>query len=79
VANFAGPDAQGTRAYVEQAILDLPGADPVTTAADSQVAIQMFCDDLLNYVASLRPDPAAAPAVDPADRHEPPGNNDAVM
>jgi hypothetical protein len=79
VANFAGPDAQGTRAYVEQTILDQPGADPITAAADSQVAIQMFCDDLLNCVASLQPDPAAAPAVDPADRHEPPGNNDAVM
>lgn len=46
-ANFTGHDAQGTRAYVDQIALDHPGTDPVTSAADCQLAIQAFCTSLL--------------------------------
>jgi hypothetical protein len=48
-ANFAQPDAQGTSAYAEQTILDRPDMDPATAAADGQIAVQTFCDELLNH------------------------------
>jgi hypothetical protein len=47
-ANFAEPSAQGTSAYVDQITLDYPDIDPVTAAADGQIAVQTFCDDLLS-------------------------------
>ncbi len=50
-ANFAGASAQGTSAYVEQITLDYPHLDPATAAADGQVAVQAFCDDLLGRLA----------------------------
>jgi hypothetical protein len=45
-ANFDGPTAQGTGAYVEQLTLDHPDQDSVTVAADGQLAVQAFCDEL---------------------------------
>jgi hypothetical protein len=50
-ANFAGPAAQGTSAYVDQITLDYPDIDPTTAAADGQLAVQMFCNDLLSRLA----------------------------
>jgi hypothetical protein len=50
-ANFAEPAAQGTNAYVDQITLDYPGIDPATAAADGQLAVQMFCNDLLGRLA----------------------------
>lgn len=47
-ANFAGSGTQGTLAYVDQITLDHPEADPATAAADSQLAVQAFCDSLLH-------------------------------
>lgn len=46
-ANFGSPYAQGTEAYVDQVTLDYPEADPSTAAADCQLAVHAFCDDLL--------------------------------
>jgi hypothetical protein len=46
-ANFAGPGTQGTSAYVGQVTLDHPDIDPATAAADGQLAVQAFCDYLL--------------------------------
>jgi hypothetical protein len=50
-ANFAGPSTQGTSAYVDQITLDYPETDPATPAADGQIAVQAFCDDLLSRLA----------------------------
>ncbi len=50
-ANFAEPSAQGTSAYVDQITLDYPDIDLATAAADGQIAIQTFCDDLLSRLA----------------------------
>lgn len=47
-ANFDGEDAQGTRAYVDQITLDHPDIDAATAAADCQLAVQAFCDALLD-------------------------------
>ncbi|MGH3222038.1 MAG: hypothetical protein ACRDPY_25625 [Streptosporangiaceae bacterium] len=47
-ANFDGPEAQGTRAYVDQITLDDPVTDSATAAADCQLAINTFCNILLN-------------------------------
>ncbi len=47
-ANFDGQHAQGTRAYVDQISLDHPGVDAATVAADCQLAVQAFCDALLD-------------------------------
>lgn len=47
-ANFDGRDAQGTRAYVDQITLDHPDTGAATAAADCQLAVQMFCDALLD-------------------------------
>lgn len=47
-ANFEGPNAQGTTAYVTQITQDHPHLDPATAAADCQLAIQIFCDLLPN-------------------------------
>lgn len=46
-ANFGDSAAQGTTAYVDQITLDHPDTDPASAAADSQLAIQAFCDFLL--------------------------------
>jgi hypothetical protein len=46
-ANFDGPQAQGTLAYVEQLSLDHPEVDPATSAADCQLAVLSLCDALL--------------------------------
>jgi hypothetical protein len=51
-ANFDGPTAQGTTAYVEQLTLDHPELDPPTVAADGQLAVQFFCDGLIEAGAS---------------------------
>lgn len=42
LANFAVPDAQGARAYARQMLLDHPGLDSGTLAADAVVAIDEF-------------------------------------
>jgi hypothetical protein len=55
-ANFANPSAQGTSAYVDQITLDYPDMDPTTAAADGQIAVQAFCDDLLGRLAEQPPD-----------------------
>ena len=47
-ANFDGRDSQGTRAYVDQIILDHPDIDAATAAADCQLAVQAFCGALLD-------------------------------
>jgi len=46
-ANFAESSAQGTTAYVEQFTLDHPDVDPVVAAADAQLAVAAFAEDLL--------------------------------
>ena len=46
-ANFAGPTAQGSRAYSAQMRIDHPEIDPVTLAADASVAVQEFHRSLL--------------------------------
>jgi hypothetical protein len=45
--NFDGSQAQGTQAYVSQIVLDDPALDPVTAAADCQLAVHLFCEALL--------------------------------
>jgi hypothetical protein len=47
-ANFADAYTQGTRAYVDQFTLDHPEVDEATAAADAQLAVQAFCDQLLS-------------------------------
>ena len=42
-ANFEGPYAQGTAAYVSQLILDHPDRDPATAAADAELAVDACC------------------------------------
>lgn len=46
-ANFDGPGAQGTSAYVTQITIDSPHIDSATAAADCQLAVQTFCDLLI--------------------------------
>jgi hypothetical protein len=46
-ANFDGAQAQGTQAYVEQITLDDPEIDRATATADCQLAVEAFCDILL--------------------------------
>jgi hypothetical protein len=46
-ANFAQSSAQGTTAYVEQFTVDHPEVDPVVAAADAQLAVAAFTEDLL--------------------------------
>ncbi len=46
-ANFAQSSAQGTAAYVEQFTVDHPDVDPVVAAADAQLAVAAFTEDLL--------------------------------
>ena len=41
-ANFAVIDAQGSRAYVQQMLIDHPDLDPATLAADAVLAIEEF-------------------------------------
>lgn len=45
-ANFADPDAQGSRAYEEQMMLDHPDLDEVTLRADAVVCVQKFLQSL---------------------------------
>lgn len=47
-ANFDGPNAQGTRAYVNQITLDHPEIDVGEAAADCQLAVEIFCNALLS-------------------------------
>jgi hypothetical protein len=47
-ANFGDSAAQGTTAYVNQITLDHPDTDPAIAAADSQLAVQAFCDPLID-------------------------------
>jgi len=46
-ANFADHHAQGTRAYVEQVLVDHPGLDAATLGADAVVAVSTFCGRLI--------------------------------
>ena len=46
LANFAAPDAQGPRAYVEQMRIDHPDLEPTTLAADAILAVEQFCGEL---------------------------------
>jgi hypothetical protein len=46
-ANFADAHAQGTLAYINQITLDHPDLDPDVAAADAQLAVEAFTDDLL--------------------------------
>lgn len=45
--NFADSDALGTVAYVDQITLDHPELDPMTAAADAQLAVGAFTAELL--------------------------------
>lgn len=47
-ANFGGPTDQGTQAYVEQLTLDHPELDPATVGADGQLAVQAFCNEIID-------------------------------
>jgi hypothetical protein len=47
-ANFADSDALGTIAYVNQITLDHPELDPMTAAADAQLAVEAFTAGLLD-------------------------------
>jgi len=51
-ANFADPDAQGTVAYVSQITLDHPELDQEVAAADAQLAVAAFTEDLLRRGAT---------------------------
>jgi hypothetical protein len=53
-ANFAEPSAQGASAYVDQITLDYPDIGAATAAADGQIAVQTFCDDLLSRLTDHR-------------------------
>ena len=46
-ANFGDSDSQGTRAYVEQFLLDHPDQDPLQLGADAILAVDDFCTRLL--------------------------------
>jgi hypothetical protein len=46
-ANFLAPTAQGPVAYAIQIVLDHPGLDRTTVAADAVVAIERFCERVL--------------------------------
>jgi hypothetical protein len=46
-ANFGDSDSQGTRAYVEQFLLDHPGQNPLQLGADAILAVDDFCARLL--------------------------------
>jgi hypothetical protein len=46
-ANFDDPEAQGTRAYVDQITLDHPEIEATTAASDCRLAVDTFCDVLL--------------------------------
>jgi hypothetical protein len=46
-ANFDGPQAQGTLAYMAQVAVDHPETDTATAAADCQLAVLSFCETLL--------------------------------
>jgi len=46
-ANFGDSDSQGTRAYVEQFLLDHPDQDPLPLGADAILAVDDFCARLL--------------------------------
>jgi hypothetical protein len=45
--NFADSSNQGTTAYVNQITVDHPDVDPETAAADAQLAVEMFTQELL--------------------------------
>ena len=47
-ANFADSATQGTSAYAGQISLDHPSEDLPSAAADSQLAVQAFCEYLLS-------------------------------
>jgi len=47
-ANFSDSDSQGTRAYVDQFLLDHPDQDPQQLGADAMLAVGDFCTRLLN-------------------------------
>lgn len=47
-ANFGDSDSQGTRAYVEQLLLDHPDQDPRQLGADAMLALDDFCTRLLS-------------------------------
>jgi hypothetical protein len=51
-ANFADADAQGTLAYVNQITLDHPDLDKDIAAADAQLAVEAFTNDLLGGSAA---------------------------
>jgi hypothetical protein len=46
-ANFADSSGQGTAAYVDQITVDHPDVDPETAAADAQLAVEIFTQELL--------------------------------
>ena len=46
-ANFSGPGSQGVESYVTQILVDHPETDPSVAAADAQLAVEAFCDRLL--------------------------------
>ena len=50
-ANFANSATQGTSAYAGQVSLDHPDKDLPTAAADSQLAVQAFCEYLLSRLS----------------------------
>lgn len=46
-ANFMDGDAQGSRAYAQQMLVDHPELDAATLRADAVLAVQRFCDAVL--------------------------------
>ena len=46
-ANFADSDAQGTQAFVQQFQADNPESDPDSLATDAVLAVEEFCNQLL--------------------------------
>jgi hypothetical protein len=53
-ANFSGTGAQGSRAYVDQITQDYPHLDPRTAATDCQLAVEEFCDSLMDNRSNRR-------------------------
>ena len=51
-ANFSDDRAQGTSAYVEQLVINIPGIDPAIAATDARLAIAAFSSTLLRAMSA---------------------------
>lgn len=52
-ANFSNDRAQGVEAYVEQLLINHPGLDPETVAADAQLAFVCLHDGIVECTRGL--------------------------